>query len=224
MASRARTCRFLSRTARGLLLAAPSVQCGARTDCLSSLWLFSCACSQKLGDGGSCTRVLPSDYDQSCAVDSDCILVAAASSCPGDVWFGCGQGTINADVAGSYMVAAAQTNAASPPSGIGCACVNGPAFAACRSGQCFAVPISAWESDRLPACIDADGYCVGPASAGCANFMSGSVEGAPDACAYADEVCCVQPGTAVKLINAGPGDDGGVDSGPEDDGAGDRAQ
>ena len=59
-------------------------------------------------------------------------------------------------------------------------------FAVCHGRRCQAALCTLDPSDTLPACTDAGGACqyaAGPTDC--------SKPGPPDACAYSDEVCCV---------------------------------
>jgi hypothetical protein len=135
-------------------------------------------------DAGPCTLVVASDYDQSCAVDTDCIQVAEVPACPVSpmLCYNCAMATINGSAMASYRAAfSAVVGAATGPL---CNCPE-IGFPCCRSGMCkancFVEP-----ADTLPLCADAGGLCAFPARFGCPS----GAEGPADACAYPDEICC----------------------------------
>jgi hypothetical protein len=127
-----------------------------------------------------CTVVLPSDYDQSCAVDSDCIAVGQLGQCPASACDGCLTEAINKSVWSRYQTALHQAFATDPPVGM-CNC-PGMVVTCCRHGTCQGVGCFS-PADTLPACADAGGTCLPVASCG--------QPALPDACAYSDEMCCV---------------------------------
>jgi hypothetical protein len=127
-----------------------------------------------------CTVVLPSDYDQSCAVDSDCIAVGQLGQCPASACDGCLTEAINKSVWSRYETALHQAFATDPPVGI-CNCPS-MVVTCCRHGTCQGVGCFS-RADTLPACADAGGTCVPVASCGHPGPQGG--------CAYSDEMCCV---------------------------------
>lgn len=136
-------------------------------------------------DAAPCTVLLTSSYDQSCMNDDQCILVPQVADCPANVCITCtGLGAISLTAQSQYAGVLDADLAGIPPDQT-CACpplVSGSAFACCRAGSCAYCVAAA---DTLPTCMDAGGACFA-ASSGCAD----GGQGPPDACAYADEVCC----------------------------------
>jgi hypothetical protein len=132
-------------------------------------------------DAPRCSPVLASDYDQSCAVDTDCVTVGEVPSCPAFACDGCGTEAINKNVMAQYMTAFSQAFASKAP-GTGCGCGGGQG-PCCRSGKCTATCVLS--TDALPACADAGGMCLLSHGATC------GTNGPPDACAYSDEMCCL---------------------------------
>jgi hypothetical protein len=130
-----------------------------------------------------CTVVLPSDYDQSCAVDSDCIGVAQVSECPAGACSVCVTEAISRSAMTQYMEALSRS-LATRPSGGECSCPCVTIGAVCRTGKCVPAYCGPPQADRLPACADAGGYCDYAGDTDCKM-------GPPDACAYSDEVCCL---------------------------------
>ena len=138
---------------------------------------WSCGCHE-------CHVVLASDYDQSCVADSDCFAVDQVTSCPASVCMGCGPtAAINKSALASYQPTLSSSLASA--SGGECACPSGCDVAVCRNGTCQD-GCSAPAADTLPACANAGGTCQ-LAEGG----LSCPKSGPPDACAYSDEVCCV---------------------------------
>jgi hypothetical protein len=133
-------------------------------------------------NGAKCTPVLASDYDQSCDADTDCVGVGQVPSCPAFAGYDCPTEAVNKQVATQYNAGFSQAFASRGPGGSTCPCVSG---AVCRSGICHAAYCGPPPADTLPACADAGGRCYYRANTRC-NGM-----GPPDACAYADEFCCI---------------------------------
>lgn len=132
----------------------------------------------------ACTPVLASTFDQSCDADTDCIGVGEVPSCPAVACDGCPTAAVNKQVGAQYTAALSQAFASKPQgTGCGCPCLSG---AVCRSGTCQAAFCGPPPADTLSACADAGGQCFYRANATCDNGM-----GPPDACAYADEFCCL---------------------------------
>jgi hypothetical protein len=136
-------------------------------------------------DTASC-MIAASSYDQSCAVDSDCVQVT-----PGDY---CGDDRCLCDVAAISATALAQFDAdvSKTPVGLGavryepCSCGNISGGVCCRTGACTRNCVSA-PSDTLASCADAGtsgGRCVMASEVTCAQ------PGPPNSCAYSDEICC----------------------------------
>lgn len=130
---------------------------------------------------GPCT-ISTSSYDQSCHVDTDCASVTTGNYCGTGCL--CGVGTINAVALAQFKAAVAKTPVGSGAVRGGdcpCAVMAGPC---CRQGQCSTDCLSS--SDTLPACADADGFCVLTPTNGCSRL------GPANSCAYPDEICCLQ--------------------------------
>jgi|SRR5580704_8271896 hypothetical protein len=136
-------------------------------------------------DAAPCSVVVASDYDQSCAVDTDCVQVAEVPACPVSpmLCYSCPLATINGSAIARYRAAFSADMGGALPTACNCPEIGYPC---CRSGlcktSCFPAP-----ADTLPTCADAGGSCAFPARFGC----SGGAEGPADACAYSDEICCV---------------------------------
>jgi hypothetical protein len=135
-------------------------------------------------DGSACTLILPSDYDQSCTLDSDCIAVGEVATCPPDACSNqCLVGLVSANVAAEYTAAIARATADIPPlvapEFCNCELVLIPV---CRNGKC-----ENW-TNSLPeapsACTDAGAQCLPSTSEVC------GTPGPVGSCAYSDEVCC----------------------------------
>ncbi len=129
----------------------------------------------------SCSVVLPSDYDQSCAVDDDCVEVGEVPSCPAGPCDGCTTQAINRDAQAAYAAAFSQAVGSGGPGFCGCPCGG---VAICRGGACKAGGCGPGPSDTLPACADAGGRCMYAANTTCTEGLAGG-------CEYADEVCCI---------------------------------
>ena len=126
--------------------------------------------------------VQASNYDQSCATDSDCVPVAEGSRChPGGG--GCPTAAIRTSALAQYQTDVSKSSANGCIAISSCGMYAGPCCHAgtCRMNQgCVASP-----ADTLPACADAGGSC--------STFSGCGVNGAgpPDSCAYPDESCCL---------------------------------
>ncbi|HSY23743.1 MAG TPA: hypothetical protein VK841_16560 [Polyangiaceae bacterium] len=135
------------------------------------------------GDSAACATVVVSDYDQSCAVDTDCVAVGEVPECPASACDFCPLEAINESAMPRYATAFASAFASKPPGQVcGCPCAG---VAVCRGGQCegsFCGPPSA---DTLPACANSGGMCAYSANTTCSSIVQG------DGCAYADEICCI---------------------------------
>ena len=92
-----------------------------------------------------------------------------------------GGSAINKSVMVQHMAAWEQAFASKTP-GTACGCGGGQG-PCCRSGKCTATCVSS--TDSLPACAGAGGGCVLSHGATC------GTNGPPDACAYSDEMCCI---------------------------------
>jgi hypothetical protein len=136
-------------------------------------------------DLGSCTIVLASDYDQSCLTDADCVSVGQQPECPVVDCLGCIPGAINTSAMVEYMTALSHAGTREPPAGPVCSCPCETGFALCRGGKCQAAPCGPPPSDTLAACANAGGVCGYITNIICHQM------GPPDACAYSDELCCL---------------------------------
>jgi hypothetical protein len=173
---------------------------------LCSDWIVACG-GQVAGNGGGSSgrsassigvsasgqsvasgcMILASNYDQSCAVDTDCVEVAAGDYCSSGL-ARCPGSAINV-----HALAQFNSDIAKTPLGQGawgdpgvCEAIWTGLPSCCRQGTCQ------WNSgcaptpgDILPACSDAGGICILPFDFVCDH------SGPPDACAYADETCCL---------------------------------
>ncbi len=129
---------------------------------------------------GPCT-ISASSYDQSCTVDTDCTTVTSTDYCAASCL--CGGSAINVGALAQFNDDTAKTPLGSGALGgpaCPCAAALGPC---CRSGTCSASCFS--PADTLPACADAGGTCLLGTNSIC------SKPAPADACAYPDEVCCV---------------------------------
>jgi hypothetical protein len=129
-----------------------------------------------------CTTIAARDYDQSCAVDTDCVEVGEVISCPPPPCALCTVSAINKSAAAQYN--AILTSSLSTFNGAPCSCpCEGPAI--CRGGKCQAAESCGPNpADTLPACADAGGTCDYAAGTTC-NL------GPPGSCAFSDEICCL---------------------------------
>jgi hypothetical protein len=130
-----------------------------------------------------CNIVLATDYDQSCTVDTDCIGVAQVSECPAGACSVCVTEAISRSAMTQYMEALSRS-LATRPSGGQCSCPCVTIGSVCRAGKCVPAYCGPPQADWLPACADAGGYCDYAADTDCKM-------GPPNACAYSDEVCCL---------------------------------
>jgi hypothetical protein len=123
-----------------------------------------------------------SDYDQSCATDSDCVPIAAGDFCHPNP--GCSNAAINKSALARYQADIAKTYGAGSCTALSsCGFSQGPC---CRQGTCLMnLACAAIPADTLPPCADAGGTCG--TFVGCAPGRAGP----PDACAYPDQTCCL---------------------------------
>ncbi|HEY4014102.1 MAG TPA: hypothetical protein VGM06_12240 [Polyangiaceae bacterium] len=130
--------------------------------------------------------VLASDFDLSCAADSDCAMVTTGNYCGGSACL-CAVSAIRATAMDAFQAAVAKTPVGSGrATAFGCPC-TAPLGPCCRAGACT---VECWSpSDTLAACADAGGSCL-PPGATCTRDFSGGAVGPPDACAFPDEACC----------------------------------
>jgi len=135
-------------------------------------------------DALACEVVVPSDYDTSCMGDSDCAEVGQVSACPASACDGCNLSAVSNGAAAAYKSALTRA-LASIPMGQECSCPCDGGFAVCRAGKCEAAFCGPPVSDTLPSCENALGTCQYSRNTTC-------TQGAANACAYADEVCCVE--------------------------------
>jgi hypothetical protein len=123
-----------------------------------------------------------SNYDQSCATDSDCVGVAEGSFCQPNS--GCPNAAINKAALPRYMADVGKTyGGGSCTAFSSCVFYQGPC---CRRGSCQMNLDCFSPSDTLPACADAGGSC-GAFIIQCGDNGTGP----PDSCAYSDEMCCL---------------------------------
>jgi hypothetical protein len=148
----------------------------------SSLAVLLMAYGSSCNSPATCTSLLASAYDHSCDADTDCVGVGEVPSCSTSTC-ACPTAAINKSANAQYSALFSQVTAAYPPEACNCPCLSG---AICRSGTCQAAFCGPPTADTLPSCADAGGTCSYSANTTC-NGM-----GPPDACAYSDEVCCVQ--------------------------------
>ena len=153
----------------------------SRADSGAASDVSSDASSYTSSANGLCA-ISASNYDQSCAVDSDCTMITSGDYCSKICL--CGGSAINVGAVAQFDADFAKT-----PIGSGaldpleCFCpLEGPAC--CRAGACTTSCSS--RSDTLPACADAGGTCM-------ASNVACGQSGPPNACAYADETCCIAP-------------------------------
>lgn len=130
--------------------------------------------------------ILASNYDRSCAVDSDCEPVFSGNVCS----TGC---ACNSAISGAaltqYNADVGRTRVAWNASDVSCGCDQiGPC---CREGICQLGSECSSPGDTLAACADVGGTCNFGDPASC------ELVGPPDSCAYADETCCI-PFTTPK--------------------------
>ena len=157
--------------------AGPAVFC-----CLGGTCVFGEAALASTCDDPGGQTIKASNYDQSCASDSDCVAVTEGDFCvPGANV--CPMATISKSGLAQYQADVAKTQAAVCGAFAGCPELGTPC---CRSGTCQPGVSCTAPSDTLPACADAGGTC-GAFVVGC----GGQGAGPPDSCAYPDEMCCL---------------------------------
>jgi hypothetical protein len=134
-------------------------------------------------NAGQC-NISASSYDQSCAVDYDCVTVTSGDYCTAICE--CGGSTINQGALATFNAAVAKTPLGSGALGAGagdCPCAPSPyGGPCCRNSAC--TQDCGGPKDTLPACADAGGSCVLGTSFLC------SPTGPANSCAYPDQVCC----------------------------------
>src|SRR5580658_820236 len=135
-------------------------------------------------DDGTCV-ISASNYDQSCNVDSDCVEISSGDYCSA-TFCQCGGSVINVGALAQFKADVSKTPIGSGAlMGTVCGC-SVPAGPCCRQGMCKAgFGDCSSPADTLPACADAGGTCMPSV------LFGGCNQGAPDACAYSDELCCV---------------------------------
>lgn len=149
--------------------------------CVNKTCVFGQAAASTSCDDPDADTIQASNYDLSCAADSDCIAVAVGDFCQPNA--GCPNATISkaaqvqyqADVAKTYAGRSCIAESSCGSSGTPC----------CRQGTCQ-INGGCWSpTDTLPACADAGGTCSRV-------FSCGSLGPGPsDSCAYSDEACCL---------------------------------
>jgi|GEM_PF-2409273 len=133
-------------------------------------------------DSGTC-MISASHYDQACTVDTDCAIVSSGDYCVAGCL--CGGSALNVSALGQFNADVSKTPLGSGALGmVVCSC---PAEfgACCRQGICQASSGCFSPSDTLPACANAGGTCQPPFVTACNH------PGPADACAYSDELCCL---------------------------------
>jgi hypothetical protein len=135
----------------------------------------------------NCKPVIPSNYDQSCAADSDCVLGGQVLGCPASLCDFCELNIVGRGSA-QYMADLAAAAKTVPAGGAcGCGTTGSPC---CRGGVCVPYNSCAAPADTLPVCADAGGTCVQHLTYG----IQCEAPGPSDACAYSDEICCLDGG------------------------------
>jgi hypothetical protein len=170
-------------------------------DAAKAIALLGCllvgACGDRTGlvpppqasSGDTCVPVLASDYDQSCTVDADCVLVSEVPECPVDRCDHCSPAAISKVEVFHYQTALANA-LASTPSGFPCGCDAGN-LARCIAAKCQAEPpplAVAPASDTLAACTEVGGECVYSVMGACPGKTS---RGPAYSCVWSNEVCCL---------------------------------
>jgi hypothetical protein len=128
---------------------------------------------------GSGHPIRASDYDQTCATDMDCVAVGEGNAC--SIIPPCPTAAINKGAFARY-----QSDVAQAPCFELSFCVSS-AGPCCRRGSCQMNTACGSAADTLPACAEAGGAC-GAFVTQCGSKGTGP----PDACAYPDEMCCLQ--------------------------------
>jgi hypothetical protein len=144
--------------------------------------LLACGCEDP---DSSCSVVVASDYDRSCATDDDCVTVGEVPQCPPAACNSCGSAAINKLDSARYQSAFSRA-IANLPTSERCNCPCEVDFAICRAGQCQAAYCAPPVADTLLTCADAGGVCSYAANTACSGL------GPPGACAYSDEICCLR--------------------------------
>lgn len=85
-------------------------------------------------DATSCL-VVASDYDQTCAVDADCVNVGEVLTCPANACSFCRIETISAHAAAAYTAAFSRATAAVPIDAVACGCPD-EGRPCCMAGTC----------------------------------------------------------------------------------------
>jgi hypothetical protein len=128
---------------------------------------------------GSGRPIQASDYDQTCATDMDCVAIAEGNAC--SIISPCPTAAINKGALARYQSDIVQTPCFELS---GCLSGGDPC---CRRGSCQMNTACSSAADTLPACAEAGGACD-TFLAQCGSKGAGP----PDACAYSDEICCLQ--------------------------------
>jgi len=138
-----------------------------------------------------------SDYNTSCATDSECVLIGVGNYCTQQAC-NCGVAYINKQSLGRYQADFASTPAARSTSGAMCNCPSYDLNGCCIAGRCGACPPPPrTEPDGAP--TDAIAYVVPADGSTLCSKTSGPVDAdAPDA----DSIQCV-PGESCTQFNGG---------------------
>jgi len=174
---------------------------------------FSGTTGSTTSGDGMCKIVQPSNYDQSCAVDTDCVLVdPGTTSCSPDCRCG-GMATINASAQAQYDADLKQALALAGPNVVGCGCPPPPETVAhCHGGTCQLDP---WMP--RPDCGACSNFCVDGVCTDAAPAVSCHAVGhGLSDCGASKESCCtslkVAGGTYYRTYaNSGSGPTGEAD-------------
>ncbi len=156
----------------------PSLVLGPPVCCLANACVWNPP--NDLCSDASVQLIQASSSDQSCTTDTDCVVIAEGNGCDVSA-FDCPNAAINKGGYAQYQSDIAKTPSAWCYAPSGCPNESGPC---CRGGKCQVGSGCFSPADTLPACADAGGTCS-PFVTSCGKA------GPPDACAYSDEMCCV---------------------------------
>jgi hypothetical protein len=128
--------------------------------------------------GDACSVVLASDYDQSCAVDTDCVAVGQVSACPPGPGDRCAEWSVSRTALPQYMTALSSA-LNSVPTGTTCL---GEISPCCLQGQCTMSSCSE-SPPNPPAGTDAstDAQVIPPGSVLCSSELGPVDAGVLDA-------------------------------------------
>ncbi len=157
--------------------AGPAVFCCIDKTCIYGQAALSVPCSD-----AEVQTIQASNYDQSCATDSDCVAVGEGNFCLAGAG-NCPSAAINKSAYAAYQADVARTQAAVCTAISSCVASSGPC---CRHGTCQMNLACFSPADTLPACADAGGVCSAFVIQ-CGDKGTGPA----DSCAYSDEMCCL---------------------------------